>query len=69
MKLDLPECFLIFYCFYPSPFVFDSNLLDMLISINCWFASKICMQKEWREHRDEFKKKVSRIVRRSQESF
>lgn len=26
-----------------------------------------CVQKEWREQKDEFKRKVSRIVRRSQE--
>lgn len=45
------------------------SIISMLSSPNDESPANIDAAKEWREHRDEFKKKVSRIVRRSQESF
>ncbi|MQL67821.1 hypothetical protein Taro_000111 [Colocasia esculenta] len=43
------------------------SIVSMLSSPNDESPANIEAAKEWREKRDEFKKKVSRIVRRSQE--
>ncbi|XP_017697397.2 ubiquitin-conjugating enzyme E2 7-like isoform X1 [Phoenix dactylifera] len=43
------------------------SIISMLSSPNDESPANIEAAKEWRERRDEFKKKVSRIVRRSQE--
>lgn len=41
----------------------------LLLNAESFLLGTVCiiMQKEWRENREEFKKKVSRCVRRSQE--
>ncbi|RWV79698.1 hypothetical protein GW17_00059124 [Ensete ventricosum] len=46
--------------FYPFP-SFAAKELDLIAK---WF---LFLQKEWRDERDVFKKKVRRVVRRSQE--
>ncbi|KAJ0962395.1 hypothetical protein J5N97_030223 [Dioscorea zingiberensis] len=43
------------------------SIISMLSSPNDESPANIEAAKEWRERRDDFKKKVSRIVRRSQE--
>ncbi len=43
------------------------SIISMLSSPNDESPANIDAAKQWREHRDEFKKKVARIVRKSQE--
>eukprot|EP00250_Pteridium_aquilinum_P002258 c12456_g1_i1 orf=287-916(-) len=45
------------------------SIIAMLSSPNDESPANIDAAKEWRESREDFKKKVSRIVRRSQEAF
>ncbi|KAJ4979833.1 hypothetical protein NE237_010613 [Protea cynaroides] len=45
------------------------SIISMLSSPNDESPANIEAAKEWRERRDDFKRKVSRIVRRSQEMF
>lgn len=45
------------------------SIISMLSSPNDESPANVDAAKMWRESRDEFKKKVSRIVRRSQESL
>jgi len=43
------------------------SIISMLSSPNDESPANIDAAKEWRDHRDEFRRKVSRIVRKSQE--
>lgn len=43
------------------------SIISMLSSPNDESPANVEAAKEWRDNRDEFKKKVSRCVRRSQE--
>lgn len=45
------------------------SIISMLSSPNDESPANIDAAKEWRENRAEFKKKVARIVRRSQEEM
>ena len=45
------------------------SIISMLSSPNDESPANIDAAKDWRENRPEFKKKVSRIVRKSQESL
>ncbi|XP_020521288.1 ubiquitin-conjugating enzyme E2 7 isoform X2 [Amborella trichopoda] len=45
------------------------SIISMLSSPNDESPANIDAAKEWRDHRDEFKRKVSRIVRKSQEAL
>ena len=43
------------------------SVISMLSSPNDESPANIDAAKEWREHREEFKKKIGRLVRKSQE--
>lgn len=45
------------------------SIIAMLSSPNDESPANVDAAKQWREDRDGFKKKVSRIVRKSQENF
>lgn len=45
------------------------SIIAMLSSPNDESPANVDAAKQWREDRDGFKKKVARIVRKSQESF
>ncbi|CAM6085300.1 unnamed protein product [Calypogeia fissa] len=45
------------------------SIISMLSSPNDESPANIDAAKEWRDHKEEFKRKVSRIVRRSQETM
>lgn len=54
----------IFPCVYPSNFFLASWCECLMYYRLMWH---LFMQKEWRERREDFKKRVRRLVRRSQE--
>jgi hypothetical protein len=58
---------LFFSCGTDNFLVFNVSIIEQIVCVSDKICSDFCLQKDWRENRDEFKKKVRRLVRKSQE--